>query len=304
MSKFTRFQKILLGLIAVLLVFSLLTYGKSSVLKSVVYDPLIMLKYSVIDYPIETVRSWVQDFNDLWYVHEENDHLRYELSQQEQYAALVDELRRENEELQGMIHEFNKTYNPELIMKIIVKFENNRKGNDFGKINGKSINTDFEIDSTQGETSTITRNEILHSIITTIRKCKDPSQAKALYEMLNTAIIEEVSKFKKPGAKVLNDNGIPVVTKKAISLDDYFSTGRDGETGEYNYISSYYEFTDLKELFKLSEDHTEPKYVDAQEVGRGTIRETEQVSEIDETMKTLNAYLRNRENEQTKGENK
>ena len=103
MSKFTRFQKILLGLIAVLLVFSLLTYGKSSILKSVVYDPLIMLKYSVIDYPIETVRSWVQDFNDLWYVHEENDHLRYELSQQEQYAALVDELRRENEELSSLL---------------------------------------------------------------------------------------------------------------------------------------------------------------------------------------------------------
>ena len=212
--------------------------------------------------------------------------------------------RRENEKLQSMLQEFKQTKNAELIPKIIVKFENNRKGNDFGKINGKSINTDFEVDSTQEETSIITRNEMLHSIITTIRECKDTSQAKALYEMLDTAINEEVSKFKKPGTKVLNDNGIPVVTKKAISLEDYFSKGRDRETGEHNYISSYHELIDLKELFELGQDYTKKQYLEAKRVGKGTIREAEQVSEIDETMQTLNVHLRNRENEQIKGENK
>lgn len=206
--------------------------------------------------------------------------------------------RRENEELQGMIQKFNETKNPELIMNIIVKFENNRKGNDFGKIKGRPINKDFEIDSAQGETSTITRNEMLHSIITTIRGCKHISQAKALYEVLNKAISEEVSKFKKPGAKVLNDNGIPLVTKKAIGLEDYFSTGRDRDTGEQNYISSYHELIDLKESFELGQNYTEQQYVGAQEVGKGTIREAEQAPEIDETMQTLNSHLRSRENKQ------
>lgn len=93
MSKFTRFQKILLGCITAMLVFALLTNGKSSPIKSMMYDPFVMLKYSLIDYPIKTVQNWMQDFNDLWRVHDENDRLRYELSQQTQYAALVDELK-------------------------------------------------------------------------------------------------------------------------------------------------------------------------------------------------------------------
>lgn len=175
----------------------------------------------------------------------------------------------------------------------------------YGSLKGESI--DFSIDTPintdEFGKAIITRNEMLSSMITTIRECKDASQAKALYEMLNKAISEEVSKLKKPGIKVLNDTGIPVVTKKAICLDDYFSTRRDRETGKYDYISSHREWIDLKESFELGQNYTEQQYVGAQKVRKGTIREAEQASEIDETMQILNAHLRNRENEQTKGEN-
>lgn len=215
--------------------------------------------------------------------------------------------RQENEIIRNMIQEFRDTKNPELISNIITRFENNRAGNRlmYGSLKGESI--DFSIDTPintdEFGKAIITRNEMLSSMITTIRECKDASQAKALYEMLNKAISEEVSKLKKPGIKVLNDTGIPVVTKKAICLDDYFSTRRDRETGKYDYISSHREWIDLKESFELGQNYTEQQYVGAQEVGKGTIREAEQASEIDETMQILNAHLRNRENEQTKGEN-
>ncbi|HBC85303.1 MAG TPA: hypothetical protein DCZ30_08020, partial [Clostridiales bacterium] len=145
--------------------------------------------------------------------------------------------RRENEELKNMLQEFSETRNPELISKIIVKFENNRRGNDWGKDDkGNSKNTDFEID---GQSSTITRNSMLHSLITTIKECKDISVAQSLYETLNIAIENEVNKMKKPGAKILNEKGIPVVTKKQMTIEEYFSTGRDKQNRNYIYMSSY-----------------------------------------------------------------
>ncbi len=157
--------------------------------------------------------------------------------------------RRENEELQNMLQEFSETRNPELISKIIVRFENNRKGNDFGKKEGKAINNDFEID---GQSSTITRNSMLHSLITTIKECEDISVAESLYETLNIAIEDEVKKMKIPGAKILNEK-IPVVTKKQMTIEEYFSVGRNKETGEYNHISSYKEIQDLETSFSSRE---------------------------------------------------
>lgn len=154
--------------------------------------------------------------------------------------------KRENEELQIMLKEFSESRNPELISKIIVKFENNRKGNDFGKDKntGKPINTDFEID---GESAILTRNEMLNSIINTIKECENPSLAYKLYETLNIEIKNETRKFKKPDAKTINSNGIPVVTKNPIDSKEYFSIGRDKKDGEYIYISAYKNLLDLKQ---------------------------------------------------------
>ncbi len=105
---------------------------------------------------------------------------------------------RENAEIQDMLQELKQNKNPDLIEQIIVKFENNRIGNDFGKQNGKPINTDFEINAAPGETSTITRNEMLQDIITVINECKDLEKKEELYKSLNVTIEYEVKKFKKP----------------------------------------------------------------------------------------------------------
>lgn len=171
--------------------------------------------------------------------------------------------KRENKELQNMLQEFSETKNPELISEIIVKFENNRKGNDFGK---KIVNTDFEID---GKSSTITRNSMLLSLIKTIKECDDISVAQSLYEALNIAIEDEVKKMKTPGAKILNEKGIPVVTKKQMTIEEYFSTGRNKETGEYNYISSYQE---IQELETILIERKSKEEITFQQIGKETMK--------------------------------
>lgn len=111
MSKFTRIQKILLTIIVILLSFAILTNGKSSKIKSLVYDPVMMLKYSILDYPVETIKDWVHDFNDLWQVKEENDALRKLLANKDQQTALIEDLMRQNEELKEIIgYEVNANY--------------------------------------------------------------------------------------------------------------------------------------------------------------------------------------------------
>lgn len=150
MSKFTRLQKILLGCIGILLVLALMTHGKSSMIKNVMYDPWIMLKYSLIDFPLQTVQNWIQDFNDLWYVHEENDRLRYELSQQDQYAAMLEEVQRENDELRDLLAIKEKGYHsiPARIVNRTGETWNNQITLDVGENDG--ICVDMAVVSSQG----------------------------------------------------------------------------------------------------------------------------------------------------------
>lgn len=111
MIKFTRIQKIMLGIIAFLLAFTILTSGKGSSLKSLVYDPIMMLKYSVLEHPIQTVKNWMSDLDNLWTVYEENKWLRQELSNVEQKDALIESYQKEIEELKGLMGQsVNKKY--------------------------------------------------------------------------------------------------------------------------------------------------------------------------------------------------
>ncbi len=150
MSRFTRFQKIMLALIAVCLAFAIFTNGRTNVVTNLVYDPLTMLKYSLIERPIETIRDWLEDFNSLWSVKEENDRLRYELSMQEQYSALLEEKTRALEELEKQLdvyRTYGKVYanivsrNPETWNNVITIDAGNNKGilKDMAVISGEGL---------------------------------------------------------------------------------------------------------------------------------------------------------------------
>ncbi len=103
MIKFTRIQKIMLGIIACLLAFTILTNGKGSTIKGLVYDPVVMLKYSIFEYPVQTVKNWMQDLDNLWAVYEENKWLRQELSKVDQKDALIESYQKEIAELKGLM---------------------------------------------------------------------------------------------------------------------------------------------------------------------------------------------------------
>ena len=103
MIKFTRIQKIMLGIIACLLAFTILTNGKGSTIKGLIYDPVVMLKYSILEYPVQTVKNWMQDLDNLWAVYEENKWLRQELSKVDQKDALIESYQKEIAELKGLM---------------------------------------------------------------------------------------------------------------------------------------------------------------------------------------------------------
>lgn len=115
MIKFTRIQKIMLGIIACLLAFTILTNGKGSTIKGLVYDPVVMLKYSIFEYPVQTVKNWMEDLDNLWAVYEENKWLRQELSKVDQKDALIESYQKEIAELKGLMGQtvdkkFHKKY--------------------------------------------------------------------------------------------------------------------------------------------------------------------------------------------------
>ncbi len=153
--------------------------------------------------------------------------------------------KQENEIIRDMIEGFRINQDSSEIYKIITRFENNRIGNTWNKI-------DFSIDSNSQADEfgkkIITRNEMLTSIMNVIEQSPSQEDAKQLYYALETAITTEISKFKKPGYKILNDEGIPVVQKQNMELTEYFGMKRDRRTGELipeTAISSYLKFVDL-----------------------------------------------------------
>lgn len=119
MTKFTRLQKILISVIVALLVLALSTANKSSNVSGLLYEPMVMLKYSMLEYPMETIQNWVSDLSHLWQVQEENDYLRYLLSKQDQLSATNDELMRENAELKELMGVHVNTKYEKVFAKII-----------------------------------------------------------------------------------------------------------------------------------------------------------------------------------------
>lgn len=103
MSKFTKIQKIIIGCIIVIVAFGFLIRGLGAAQTSLVYDGFTMLRYGLIEQPIHTVQSWLNDFSSLWSVKEENDALRMQMAQQPQIEAELEEEKRKNAEYEKMM---------------------------------------------------------------------------------------------------------------------------------------------------------------------------------------------------------
>lgn len=104
-KRFTRFQKILISLICVLLLSGIITIitGPNAVSKFG-YDAFTMLRYSIIDHPAEVIQNWQKDLSSLRSAQKENDELRQIISSQEMQGALVDEQNRKIKELEKLMN--------------------------------------------------------------------------------------------------------------------------------------------------------------------------------------------------------
>lgn len=104
MSKLNRLQKILIAIIAFFVILGVILRSVSGNLTSnLAYDGISMLKYALIDHPVQTVKNWTNDLGNLWAAKEENDQLKYLLSTMPSIQAENDELKRQTDELRAML---------------------------------------------------------------------------------------------------------------------------------------------------------------------------------------------------------
>ena len=101
--RFTRIQKILITVCVICLGFGVFTrFIGGNVASKYGYDVFSMLRYSLIDHPVQTVTGFSEDLSSLWQVKDENDELRSELASQNMYKAELDETKRKLQELEEL----------------------------------------------------------------------------------------------------------------------------------------------------------------------------------------------------------
>ncbi len=106
MSKLTRFQKIAFVSILILILFGFIARMlPNATLYNSGSDVFTIARYTFIDNPARILKGWIQDFSNLWTVHDENEELKSALAKQPQYEALLQEEQRkvkEYEEILGL----------------------------------------------------------------------------------------------------------------------------------------------------------------------------------------------------------
>lgn len=107
-KRFTRIQKILISTIVVFLLFGLITLATGgNALSRFGYDAFSVVKYSLVDHPVEVVKNWKEQLDALKTVYNENDDLKKIISSQNMYKAELDEKTR-------IIKELEELYNLEV----------------------------------------------------------------------------------------------------------------------------------------------------------------------------------------------
>lgn len=102
-KRFTRIQKILISMIVVFLLFGLITLATGgNALSRFGYDAFSVVKYTLVDHPVEVVKNWKEQLDALKTVYDENDDLKKIISSQNMYKAELDEKTRIIEELEEL----------------------------------------------------------------------------------------------------------------------------------------------------------------------------------------------------------
>lgn len=122
MSRFTKVQKIIIAFIGIFVILGFVEKGiqSKSGMADLGYDAFSMIRYGVLEKPTRSLQSWTQDFADLWKVKEENDSLRYQLSQQPLYEAQLMQAQREIAELKEQLNMKKTLSNYEMVAAEVI----------------------------------------------------------------------------------------------------------------------------------------------------------------------------------------
>lgn len=103
MSRFTKIQKIIIACIVVVVLFACLVRGLATSTTSLPYDGFTMLRYGLVEQPMRTIQTWMEDFSSLWAAKEENDQLKIQIAQQPQIEAKLEEQEKKIAEYEKMM---------------------------------------------------------------------------------------------------------------------------------------------------------------------------------------------------------
>lgn len=104
-KRFTRIQKILISLIIVLVLVSVITLiSGANALSKFGYNVFSLIRYSLIDHPVETISDWQKNLDALKTVQEENDRLNEIIASQKSNKAELDEKTRMIQEMEELMN--------------------------------------------------------------------------------------------------------------------------------------------------------------------------------------------------------
>lgn len=104
MRKFTRIQKRLLTIIAVLCILACAMFGlRQNSITNIGYSAWTYLKYGLIQYPLSSIGNAVNDFSNLWHAYDDNEYLTKQLAQQKNYQTAYEDERNKNKQLEALL---------------------------------------------------------------------------------------------------------------------------------------------------------------------------------------------------------
>jgi rod shape-determining protein MreC len=105
MKRFTRFQRVLIIILAFCTVFSCLMLSlRQNTLTNPGYSAWTYIKYGLIDYPLTSLANATEDVSNLWHVYSDNVYLNEQLASQRSYQTLYQEEKNKNQELETLIN--------------------------------------------------------------------------------------------------------------------------------------------------------------------------------------------------------
>ena len=101
---FSGVQKVLITIICVLLILGIITVANgSNTISKTGYDAFTMLRYSIIEHPVEVITGWMDDLAHLREVQEENEELHAIIASQDMYKAELEEKERMLAEMEALM---------------------------------------------------------------------------------------------------------------------------------------------------------------------------------------------------------